>query len=205
MNGDVIGDAAGEREEIDEALFYAKAPRVLEGKIVEPVLITSTLCIYGAGHISQFISKAARTVDFNVIVMDDRAQFANRERFPEADEIIIDEFENVLTYGDPDVEVYSVIVTRGHKHDALVLGEVLQRKNRYVGMIGSKRKINMVFDYLQQKGFDKALLKSVHAPIGLDINSETPQEIALSIVAELVKVRGEQGVEGPPCHLPVGL
>jgi len=205
MNGDVIGDAAGEREEIDEALFYAKAPRVLEGKIVEPVLITSTLCIYGAGHISQFISKAARTVDFNVIVMDDREQFANRERFPEADEIIVDEFENVLTYGDPDVEVYSVIVTRGHKHDALVLGEVLQRKNRYVGMIGSKRKINMVFDYLQQKGFDKALLKSVHAPIGLDINSETPQEIALSIVAELVKVRGEQSVEGPPCHLPVGL
>jgi xanthine dehydrogenase accessory factor len=192
VNGDVIGDGAGEQEEVDEAVFYTKAPKIMDGKIIEPVLITSTLYIYGAGHISQFISKAAKTVDFNVMVMDDRVQFANRERFPDADEVIADEFENVLKYGSADVEVYSVIVTRGHKHDALVLGEVLKRKKRYVGMIGSKRKINMVFDYLQRKGFDKALLKTVHAPIGLDINSETPQEIALSIVAELVKARGEK-------------
>jgi len=84
---------------------------------------------------------------------------------------------------------YVVILTRGHKHDALVLEQVMKRPTRYVGMIGSKRKTKMVMDYMRQKGFDEKLLGTVYAPIGIEINSETPQEIAVSIVAELIKVR----------------
>jgi xanthine dehydrogenase accessory factor len=192
MSGEVIGDPADDTKNVDETLFHKKEPMVLDGRIIEPVVLTSTVYIYGAGHISQFIAQFAKAVDFNVVVMDDREQFANRERFPQADEIIIDEFDNIPKYRDDGGEEYSVIVTRGHKHDALVLEQVLNGDNRYVGMIGSKRKISMVFDYLEEKGFDPELLKSVHAPIGIEINSETPQEIALSIVAELVKVRGEE-------------
>jgi len=194
MNGEVIGDPAGDARNMDEALFLKKEPVVLDGSIVEPVVLTSTVYIYGAGHVSQFIAKFAKAVDFNVVVIDDREQFANRERFLEADEIIVDEFENILKYRDGGGEGYSVIVTRGHRHDALVLEQVLNGDNRYVGMIGSKRKIKMVFKYLEEKGIERRLLESIHAPIGMEINSETPQEIALSIVAELVKVRGERKV-----------
>ncbi len=192
MDGRTIGDTTNEVKDITELTFHEKQPKMFEGAIIEPGIITSTVFIYGGGHISQFISKTAKAVDFKVIVMDDREQFANRERFPEADEIIVDEFENLLKYSDSEGEGYVVIVTRGHNHDALVLEEVLKKKNRYIGMIGSKRKIRMVYDYLESRGVEKSKLESVHAPIGIEINSETPQEIALSIVAELVKTRGEK-------------
>lgn len=131
-------------------------------------------------------------MDFAVVVVDDRGEFADRERFPEADDIVVDDFENLLKYVDNDSDTYAVVVTRGHKHDALVLEKVLIRQHKYIGMIGSKRKVRIIFDYLEGKGFSPELLKSIHAPIGIDINAETPQEIAMSIVAELVKVRGEE-------------
>jgi xanthine dehydrogenase accessory factor len=190
IQGESIGDPMGDEEEVIKSLFHEKKPKVLEDRIVEPILTTSTLYIYGAGHISQFISNLAKTMDFTVVVIDDRGQFANRERFPEADDVIVDDFENVRKHIDDDSEAYAAVVTRGHKHDALVLEKILTRQHRYIGMIGSKRKIRIIFDYLEEKGFDPELLKRVHAPIGIDINAETPQEIALSIVAELVKVRG---------------
>ena len=190
IQGESIGDQMGDAEEVIKSLFHEKKPKVLEDRIVEPILTTSTLYIYGAGHVSQFISRLAKTMDFTVVVIDDRGQFADRERFPEADEVIADDFENVLKYIDDDGEAYAAVVTRGHKHDALVLEKILTKPHRYIGMIGSKRKIRIIFDYLEEKGFDPEFLKCVHAPIGVDINAETPQEIALSIVAELVKVRG---------------
>jgi xanthine dehydrogenase accessory factor len=128
-------------------------------------------------------------VDFNTVVIDDRPDFANRERFPEAQEIIVDDFRKVFQrltfYGNE----YVAIVTRGHKHDALVLEEVMRRPTRYVGMIGSKRKNRLILDHLKAKGFEEAALAAVHAPIGLGIRAETPQEIAVSIVAELIAVR----------------
>jgi xanthine dehydrogenase accessory factor len=192
IQGEYIGDPIGDPEKTIKSLFHEKKPRIFEGRIVEPVLNASTLYIYGAGHVSQFISKLAKTMDFTIVVIDDRGQFADRERFPEADDVIVDDFENVLGHIDNDSEAYAAVVTRGHKHDALVLEKILTKQHKYIGMIGSKRKIRIIFDYLKEKGFDPELLRSVHAPIGIDINAETPQEIALSIVAELVKVRGKE-------------
>ena len=189
-DGQVTGDDPG--EEIRESLgSYLKegGPVIGEGTLIEPTTSSALLYLFGAGHVSQYVSKAATMVDFNVVVVDDRDDFANRERFPEASEIIVDDFRHVFGqlrfYGNE----YVAVVTRGHKHDALVLEEVLKRPTRYVGMIGSKRKSALILDHLRQKGIDEDALKSVHAPIGLDIKAETPQEIAVSIVAQLIEVK----------------
>lgn len=123
-------------------------------------------------------------------MVDDRRDFANNDRFPEADEIIVDDFDFLSQHLPTDSESYAVILTRGHKHDAIVLEEVLKVPHRYIGMIGSKRKVHMIYEALKAKGVDEKLLSGVHAPIGIDIKAETPEEIALSIVSELVKVRG---------------
>ena len=167
-----------------------KKPSLLKGLIIEPVIPSSVLYIYGAGHISQSISKMAKMVGFHVTVIDDRRDFANKERFLEADEIIVDDFDFLSQHLPGDDEPYAVIVTRGHKHDATVLEEVLKVPHRYIGMIGSKRKVHIIYETLKAKGVDEKLLAAIHAPIGIDINAETPEEIALSIVSELVKFRG---------------
>jgi xanthine dehydrogenase accessory factor len=172
-----------------EEFLRSKKPSFENGVLVEPLVPAPHVYIYGAGHISEYISKMAKMVDFHVTVIDDRAQFANRDRFPEADEVIVEEFPTVSERARPSQSGYAVIVTRGHKHDAIVLEKVLERAPRYVGMIGSRRKVAIVRDDLLKRGTDERLLRSVHAPIGIDIGGETPQEIAMSIVAELIKVR----------------
>ena len=133
----------------------------------------------------------AKRVHFKVVVIDDREMFANRERFPEADEVIVSEFENCFDKVNIDGSSYIVIVTRGHLYDGFVLEQAVKSKARYIGMIGSKKKIRTLYQNLMEKGMAKETLDRVHAPIGIDINSETPEEIAVSIVAELIKVRGE--------------
>ena len=173
-----------------------KKPTLLNGLIIEPLVPSSTLCIYGAGHISQFISRIAKMVGFRVTVIDDRGDFSNRERFSEADEIIVDDFDFVSQHFPTDTEPYAVIVTRGHKHDAIVLEEVLKVPHRYIGMIGSKRKVHIIYEAMKTKGINEGLLAQVHAPIGIDINAETPEEIALSIMSEIVKVRVSYENEG---------
>lgn len=188
------GDATGDKippgfQEGFETYSRETEPSVRNGYLVEPVIPQPYLYIYGAGHISQYISRMAKMVDFHVTVIDDRAHFANKERFPEADEIIVDEFEDVCAEMRPHKNGYAVIVTRGHKHDAVVLEEVLRKPPRYVGMIGSKRKVKIIYDDLIKRGTDEKLLQSVCAPIGIDIGAETPQEIAMSIVSELVRTR----------------
>jgi xanthine dehydrogenase accessory factor len=189
-DGTVLGDPLDEEA---KAAITAhpdmRKPAVSNSVIIEPVLSSAFLYIFGAGHVSQFVSRIAATVDFRVVVIDDRADFANTERFPEAETVIAEDFNKVLEtlpfYGNE----YVVILTRGHKHDALVLGEVLKKPAHYIGMIGSRRKTKMVYEYLKSQGYDEKLFQQVHAPIGIDIYSETPQEIAVSIVAELIKVR----------------
>ena len=189
-DGAVTGDDPG--EEI-RALFgsYLKeaGPVVGDGILIEPTTPSSLLYLFGAGHISQYVSKAATMVDFNVVVVDDRDEFANRERFPEAREIIVDDFARALEALRFRGSEYVAIVTRGHKHDALVLEEVLKKPAHYVGMIGSKRKSALILEHLRRKGVDDQTLKSVYAPIGVDINAQTPQEIAISIVAQLIAVK----------------
>jgi xanthine dehydrogenase accessory factor len=158
--------------------------------LLEPIFSEPTVYIFGGGHVSQQLAPLAKGVHFKVVVIDDRQMFANRARFPEVDEIIVSEFEKCFEKLTIDDSSYIVIVTRGHLYDGLVLEEAVKTDARYIGMIGSKKKIRTLYQNLLAKGVSKERLNKVHAPIGLEINSETPEEIAVSIVAELIKVRG---------------
>jgi xanthine dehydrogenase accessory factor len=159
--------------------------------LLEPIFSEPTVYIFGAGHVSQQLAPLAKRVSFKVVVIDDREMFANRERFPDADEVIVSEFEKCFDHLNIDDSSYLVIVTRGHLYDGFVLEQAVKTNTRYIGMIGSKKKIHTLYQNLMKKGISKETLDRVYAPIGLDINSETPEEIAVSIVAQLIKVREE--------------
>ncbi len=196
-------DGLNWKEEIlkgKEGWLKEKRPKLLvlssEGKRVEmlfePIFSEPTVYLFGAGHISEQVAPLAKKVHFKVVVIDDREMFANREHFPDADEIIVSEFDKSFERLPINHSSYIVIVTRGHLYDGLVLEQAVKSNARYIGMIGSKRKIQTLYQNLLDKGISKETLDQVHAPIGIEINSETPEEIAVSIVAELIKVRGEK-------------
>jgi len=157
--------------------------------LLEPIVSKPTVYIFGAGHISQQLVPLLKKVHFRVFVIDDREMFANRERFPEADEVMVMEFENAFDQVPIDQSSFIVIVTRGHIYDGLVLSRAVLTGARYIGMIGSKKKIHTLYKNLLGEGVPKEALERVYAPIGLDIGSETPEEIAVSIVAQLIQER----------------
>jgi len=156
---------------------------------LEPILPTPILFIFGGGHISLPLARIAKIVGFKVAVIDDRELYANKDRFPEADEIYPLEFEKFFEQFELSPRAYIVIVTRGHLHDELVLEKALKTEAAYIGMIGSKRKVRYTYDNLMRKEITEEQLSRVHAPIGLDIKAETPEEIAISIMAEIIKIR----------------
>jgi xanthine dehydrogenase accessory factor len=161
---------------------------------VEPVVSDAVLYVFGAGHVSRQIVPLASHVGFQVVVIDDRADFASTRHFPEARDIYPLPFEDVMERFEIHNLSYLVIVTRGHMHDKNVLAQALKTKAGYIGMIGSSRKRNIIYEKLLEEGFTKKDLSRVQSPIGLDIGAETPEEIAVSIVAELIKVRrGHKG------------
>jgi len=156
---------------------------------VEAILPPAELYIFGAGHVGSSLYKVAQIAGFDVTIIDDRETYANRERFPLAHQIIVDDFEKAMTQLAPRESTYIVIVTRGHREDMRVLGWAVQTAASYVGMIGSKRKTIRIFEELQKQGVDAQLFERVHAPVGLDIGAITPEEIAVSIMAELIAKR----------------
>jgi xanthine dehydrogenase accessory factor len=156
---------------------------------IEPVLPPALLYIFGAGHVSTSLSKTAHSTGFDITVIDDRDTYANRERFPQAREVIAEDFDQVMARLSPSEAAYIVIVTRGHRDDMRVLRWAVQTKARYIGMIGSKRKTITIFRELQKEGLPAHLFDRVHAPVGLDIGAVTPEEIAVSITAELIATR----------------
>jgi len=156
---------------------------------VEPILPPAELYIFGAGHVAASLYKVARMAGFDVTIVDDREGYANRERFPEAQQIIADDFDRAMAQLSPAESSYIVIVTRGHRDDMRILRWAAQTRAQYVGMIGSKRKTIKIFEELQKEGLPAQLLERVHAPIGLDIGAITPEEIAVSITAELIAKR----------------
>jgi xanthine dehydrogenase accessory factor len=164
---------------------------------LEPVLPAALLYIFGAGHVAASLYRTAKDAGFDVIVVDDRETYANRERFPEAQEIIAEDFDKAMAHLDLGESAYIVIVTRGHRDDMRVLRWAVGTKARYVGMIGSKRKTIAIFRELQSEGLPAKLFERVHAPIGLDIGAVTPEEIAISITAELIAVRRKSERELP--------
>ena len=147
------------------------------------------LVVVGAGHIAQPLATFAEVLDFHVTVLDDRPTYANRERFPRADEIIVGGYAESLASLNLDTGTYIVLVTRGHVHDMLCLEHVVGLPVAYVGMIGSRRRVRTVMQNLRDRGCDTAALSRVHAPVGLDIGAHTPAEIALAIMAEIVNLR----------------
>jgi xanthine dehydrogenase accessory factor len=149
--------------------------------------VAGTVYLLGAGHVSACTAEAATRIGFRVVVMDDRAEFANRERFPVADEIrVLPSFDHCFQGVEIDDDAYLVIVTRGHMHDMEVLDQALRTDAGYIGMIGSRKKRNAIYARLMDKGFKEAHLEKVHCPIGLGIEADTPEEIAVSIVGELI-------------------
>jgi xanthine dehydrogenase accessory factor len=156
---------------------------------VEPVLPVPVLYLFGAGHVAFSVYKVAQSAGFDVVVVDDRESFANRDRFPDAREVIAEDFELALARLAPNESCYIVIVTRGHRDDMRVLRWAVQTQARYVGMIGSRRKVIAVYRELEKEGLPHRLFERVHAPIGLDIGAVTPEEIGVAITAELIAVR----------------
>jgi xanthine dehydrogenase accessory factor len=156
---------------------------------VEPILPPPTLFIFGAGHVSRAISKVATLTGFQTVVIDDRPDYASQKRFPEAAEVIADYFENAFSRVQVNESSYVVIVTRGHKEDLNVLRWAIQTPARYIGLIGSKRKIKTLYERLEEEGFDPELFRKVTAPIGLDIGAVTAEEIAVAFVSEIIAIR----------------
>lgn len=163
--------------------------------IIEPVNIAGTVFIFGAGHVSRSLAEFTRAVGFRTLVIDDRAEYANRERFPEVDELLVPaSFDNIMPQLGIDPLSFIVIVTRGHLNDQLVLTQALKTNAGYIGMIGSRRKCELIFQSLSQQGFTSEAIARVHAPIGLSIQAETPEEIGISIVAEMIQVRAKMSL-----------
>jgi len=156
---------------------------------VEPILPPAELYIFGAGHVAESLYKVARIAGFDITIVDDRESYANRERFPDAHQVIAEDFEEAMAQVTPGESSYIVIVTRGHRDDMRVLRWAVQTRARYVGMIGSRRKTIGIFEELKKEGIPAYLFDRVNAPVGLDIGAVTPEEIAVSITAELVAKR----------------
>jgi xanthine dehydrogenase accessory factor len=162
---------------------------------IEPVIPYPRAFIFGAGHVSKSISKIANIAGFATVIVDNREQFANRERFPEADEIFAEEYEEVFPRLQVHSSSYLVIVTRGHRDDMRVLRWAVTTPARYIAMIGSKRKTIAVVKELEKEGIPREAFDRVYAPMGLEIGAITPEEIAVSVVAEMVAVRRLPGGE----------
>src|SRR4029077_19079966 len=156
---------------------------------VEPVVPQPRGFIFGAGHISKSISKVATLAGFASVIVDNRETFANRERFPEADEIFAEEYEDVFPKLAVRDTSYVIIVTRGHRDDMRVLRWAVETNAKYIAMIGSKRKVIGVVKELEKEGIQRAVFERIFAPMGFEIGAITPEEIAVSVVAEMIAVR----------------
>lgn len=179
-------------------------PRLQNGIAYLPVLPRCPLLVVGAGHVGQAVARLAHTVDFDVLVADDRESFANAERFPMAHSLLVGDLGHVLKDFEPNPNTYGLIITRGHSHDEEALYRLVCKPFRYLGMIGSRRKIRLIFDDLLKENIPRAALDRVYAPLGIDIGSQTVPEIAVSIVAQLVGHRN-LGPDAfpPPSHAMV--
>jgi xanthine dehydrogenase accessory factor len=160
---------------------------------VEPVLPQPRAFIFGAGHISKSLSKVASLAGFATAIVDNREMFANRERFPEAGEIFAEEYEEVFPKLEINQHSYLVIVTRGHRDDMRVFRWAVTTPARYIGMIGSKRKVIGIIKELEKEGMPRLTGEQIFAPMGFEIGAVTPEEIAVCVVAEMIAARRMPG------------
>jgi xanthine dehydrogenase accessory factor len=182
--GDGFGDVARRTQETGSAVVDEQL-----GAVIEPVERMPRLIIFGAGHVGAEIAGLAARAGFYVVLVDDRAEFANRDRVPEADEIVVADFREVLDRMQLDADDYVLATTRGHSYDAQIVERTAASPACYVGMLGSRRKRAVIWDALERAGVSREALDRVHVPIGVEIGADTPAEIAVAVVAELIKVR----------------
>jgi len=162
--------------------------------IIQPIRGLQDLIIFGGGHVSKYLAQIAATAGFSTTVIDDREEFANPERFPGASHVLAWGYDKAFENIEVRPSTFVVIVTRGHQFDELVLEQTIRTPARYIGMIGSNRKVIATFKNLIERGVSVTELKRVRAPVGLDIGAVSAEEIAVSIVAEIIAVRrGFQG------------
>lgn len=215
-DGSIVGTIGGgnlENEVVREALTAIKIGKakllsyhLTEGEnagmvcggdlevFIEPVLAEPHLFIFGGGHIGLALAKIARLTGFKIIVIDDRPDFAVAQRFPEAEQTLVTDYNDAFSNLNVKNSDYIVILTHAHKNDEVVLEQALKTNARYIGMIGSQKKNETIFTHLRAKGFQKECLDKVYTPVGLRIRAQTPAEIAVSILAEMIKVkRAEPG------------
>lgn len=185
--------AIGEKRSADPKLKEIKldADNKLEF-FLEPIVDQPHLTVFGAGHIAEPLVKICSLLDFTITVVDDRKEFLNYDKFPTADQLLVIPYSEYFANAKIKDNDYLVIVTRGHQYDYQVLKNVIKSDAAYIGMIGSSRKIKTVYGQLKDDGISNNELNKVHAPIGIDIGSETPAEIAVAIAAELVAVRRDK-------------
>lgn len=196
MSSDSSSDSAADATTLIHAvrqqlrsLSQRPRPYVVGGFSFLPYLRRCRLIIVGAGHVGQKVGELAAACDFDVWVVDDREQYCNAERFPSAKRLIVGDIDTALSGLEVDRNSYCLIITRGHQHDEEALYHLAETSARYVGLIGSKRKIKMIFEDLLRDGISRQALGQVFAPLGFDIGSQTVPEIAVSIVAELIAHR----------------
>jgi xanthine dehydrogenase accessory factor len=170
---------------------------------VEPILSEPLVYLFGAGHVGYHTYRIAQTVGFKTIVVDDRVSFANRDRFPEAEEVYAEDWDKVLAQLSPPENSFILIATRGHREDMRVLQWAVDSKARYVGMIGSRRKVITMCKELQKLGVPSCKFDRLHAPVGLDIGATTPEEIAVAVVAEMIAVRRRSDAALPHMRYPM--
>jgi xanthine dehydrogenase accessory factor len=199
-DGDIIGNISlspPDVESLKPELHNISTSSVLPLKdtrvMVDRIRKLKTLYCFGAGHVAVPTAHLAALVGFRVVVVDDRPEFISTERFPDADKIgVVEDFNHAFDGLEIDKDSFIVIVTRGHQYDRAVLERSLKTSAGYIGMISSRRKREAIYEALMATGVKKERLEQVHSPIGIDIGGETPEEIAVSIVAELIKVRSQQ-------------
>lgn len=170
---------------------------------IEPLVVAPTLYIFGAGHTGRATYQIARPAGFDVVIVDEREAFANRQNYPDAKDIVVAPYETAMATLDPRPGAFILILTPSHMSDMCVLRWATGTPAGYIGMIGSKRKVTGIFHALQKEGIPAEGFRHVHAPVGLDIGAQTPEEIAISILAEMVACRRHSAAALP--HLGLAL
>ncbi|MCF8087253.1 MAG: XdhC/CoxI family protein [Desulfotignum sp.] len=212
--GDIVGSLGSTKLDSDLAGLAQKAFKENKSQVAEIeagvkfflniLSPDAQLILCGAGHIAIPLARFAQPLKFRVVVIDDRPDFASPSRFPNC-KIIAEDFTAALRDYHFSSNTYVVVITRGHEHDADCLIEILKKKTVYVGLIGSRRRVRFVLEMLAEKGYSRARIKDVFTPIGLPIGAESPEEIALSIVSELVCVRRKGSVQARALRNAVGI
>lgn len=203
---EAIAQGASRLVQYDLRDIQAGDPGICGGMVevfVDVTVPRPDLLIVGAGHVAMPVAEIGHMCGFRVTVVDDRADMASEARFPHAAERIAGDIVETLAAFPITPQTYIVLVTRGHALDEDALRTVIDSSARYVGMIGSRRKVRIIYEHLRADGVDEALIERVHSPIGLDIGSETPAEIAVSILAELIAVRSGKTTRAHPSGEPV--